>query len=330
MMQSEIEISLMDDGVVVQRWPCTRTAMPDGSPGVIWRGVAYPLLPGDRIEIGAPHRQNQGISHAVVAGEEATWILLQGLPATLQAACGALARNGVEVSRSGRWLGEPADGVAYDWFLRCVGAVDPTVVANVLGAPVAAPATIDAAARVLVLEQRIADLLAELARVELALRHAANTTAPAVPAAPTAPDPALIEALEQLATLRRRIAAAETSPVPPSGAAVRLRDEVAAFLAALRPDVRLLRNSLTVVVGEFESRVGFYRAIRELPSSGARPDGWKTVHAAEKWWESHMSNGRDNTGRAYARFDTKTRQWGLLVGWKSEQAQDIAWLQRQA
>ena len=97
----------------------------------------------------------------------------------------------------------------------------------------------------------------------------------------------------------------------------------------LRPDVELLRDSLTVAVGEFESRTGFYRSIKELPVEGGRPEGWKRVQTAERWWERHVSNGRGNTGRAYARFDTRTRRWGFLLGWKSEQVRDIAWLQNE-
>jgi hypothetical protein len=97
----------------------------------------------------------------------------------------------------------------------------------------------------------------------------------------------------------------------------------------LRPDVELLGDTLTIALGEFASRSAFYRAVQQLPVEGSRPQGWKMLHAAERWWERHVSTGRDDRGRAYARFDTGTRRWQLLLGWKSDQARDIAWLQRQ-
>ncbi len=164
----------MEGGVLVQRWLCTRAIMPDGSPGAIWRGVAYPLLDGDCIDIGPQSVQDRTMRHAVVAGEEASWVLVQGVPRIFEAARRALDSVGLEVSRSGRWLGDPVDGVAYDWFLRCPGALDPAAVAAALGAPPPAATATDRAAAVPILEQRIADLLAELARVEAAMPRIAH------------------------------------------------------------------------------------------------------------------------------------------------------------
>jgi hypothetical protein len=102
------------------------------------------------------------------------------------------------------------------------------------------------------------------------------------------------------------------------------------LLAALRPDILLIRDSLLIAFGEFHSRNGFYKALGELPSSGSRPEGWKMLRGAERWWECHVSTGRNDHGRAYAKYDTTARQWSLLLGWKADQQQDIAWLKRQA
>src|SRR4051812_18335807 len=99
MTESEIDVWVMDGGIRVQRWVCTRNPMPDGSPGVLWRGRVYPLLPDDCIEIGQiPDRPPH---HAVLAGEEASWVLIQGLPAALDAASLALEQGGIVIARSG-------------------------------------------------------------------------------------------------------------------------------------------------------------------------------------------------------------------------------------
>ncbi len=319
----------MDGTTLVQRWPCARVAMPDGSAGAIWRGIAYPLLPGDRIDVGVAAASTAATAHAVLPGEEATWILVQGLPAELDAARAALERAGVVISRTGRWLGEPVGGVGFDWFLRCAGRLDPTAVAALLGAVTPALVAADPAARALVLEQRVANLLAELAGLEQVLRKVTTPAAAPAQLGPAVPDAALRDALEQLAALQARLAELQATPIPRSPVSSRFRDELEAVMQAFRPDVVLLRDCLTVAIGEFSSRSGFYRAINELPVEGGRPGGWKMLQGAERWWERHVSTGRDDTGRAYARFDTRTRRWSLLLGWKAEQPRDIAWLRQQ-
>ncbi len=50
----EIEVIVTDGDRLVQRWMCRRAAMPDGTPGAWWRGALYPLIDGDRIDVGAP------------------------------------------------------------------------------------------------------------------------------------------------------------------------------------------------------------------------------------------------------------------------------------
>ena len=53
------------------------------------------------------------------------------------------------------------------------------------------------------------------------------------------------------------------------------------------------------------------------------------LRGAERWWERHINTGRNDLGRAHARFDTQTRCWNLLVGIKGSQTQDVEWLGRQ-
>lgn len=321
-----IEVLVMENAEIIQRWPCTPTTLPDGVPGVIWRGVAYPLLAGDRIDIGAApssplHR------HLVLSGADASWILIAGLPATLAALRHALEAAGVEVLRIGRWMGDAEGGVAYDWFIHCAGALDPAEIGAVLGQP-DSPPTPDPALRAGVLEQRLAELHADLARLRSSL-HAQQSIASSVAIETPAADPALAAALETIAALQEALQQSAPIPVAIPPAALHLRDEIVALVEGLRPDIRFLRSSLLVVIGEFQSRTAFWRAVAELNPSGARPGGWKALRGVDRWWERHVSSGRDDNGRLYARFDVTARRWDLLLGWKADQTHDIAWLQRQ-
>ncbi len=328
----EIEVTVTDGDRLVQRWMCRRATMPDGTPGAWWRGVPYKLLDGDRIDVSAPEPEpTVQPRHAVLPGEEATWVLIQGSALALDAARASLERGGHKMSRQGRWLGEPVEGCDFDWFLRCDGWVDPDSVAALLGSP-GASADTDPSARIAILEQRLADMRADLASLKAALAQIRR--APPPEARSPEPDPMLIDAFLQIDALQARLAA---EPAPQSIAAqalaptrgeLRLRDELKDALEAFRPDVVLLRDSLMVITGEFSARRAVWRTICELPASGSRPDGWKLLRGTDRWWERHLSTGQTDTGRAYARFDT-SRQWHLLISTKGEQEQDIAWLKRQ-
>lgn len=314
MHQNEIEVLVADGTRFIERAFCSQALLPNGDKGVVWRGVAYRILPGDRIDVGETVEvRPSGPNHAVIPGEEASWVLLQGLAPIRDDAQARLEAAGINVTRSGRWLGEAVNGADFDWFLRCEGARDPAHIAVLLGAAPAAD-TVDDAVRATLLEHRLGDLLAELARLEAALARAMRPPASAHAAPSSAVDIALREALAEVAELRSHLAEApvRVSATNPSG--VRLREEIAAMLFHMRPDIDLARDSLIVASGELTSRAGFYRAIAELPASGTRPDGWKMLRGADRWWERHVSTGRDDAGRAYARFDPVTRRWSFLLG----------------
>jgi hypothetical protein len=87
-----------------------------------------------------------------------------------------------------------------------------------------------------------------------------------------------------------------------------------------------MRDSLTVLSGEFSDRRGFYRAVSELKSEMRDPK-WKKIRGAMGWWERHVSDGQDDSGRIYACLARD--RWHLLVSHKSQQARDIDWLSRQ-
>jgi len=329
-MQREIEIAVFDGETLIQRCPCTLRDLPDGRRGVIWRGVVYPLLPGDRIDVSAGEAQAAPEQpFAVLGGEGSTWVLIRGLADALAEAQARLGAAGIRVARSGRWLGDPVGNVAFDWFLRCEGTLEPHQVRELLGQGSVVNDT--AEARLAVLEQQLLETKAELARLAEQLHKA--TPPPSVPAQPVTPvvperDAALEGALEKIRELQTRLEAVPPRAAPSRPAVGRLEEELAAVLGALRPDVILLRDSLRVVVGEFFSRAGFYRILQELPVEGGRPRGWKALRGAERWWERHVPTGQDDTGRAYACFDPMVRRWNLLVSWKEEQSRDIEWLKR--
>jgi hypothetical protein len=294
--------------------------------------VLYPLLADDRIDVGAVEAAAPADPpYTVIAGEDSTWVLIQGLSGALSDVRLRLEAAGIAVSRSGRWLGDMAGDVAFDWFLRCEGEGGSARVAEVLGERRAVGD--NAEARVAILEQHLMEMRAALASLADQLGRAK----PAPPAASqqiqsdTAERDATLQvALERVRELEAQLDAVPTRAAPMRPATVRLGEELGAALAALRPGVSLIRDSLQVAVGEFASRGAFYRLLQELPISGGRPEGWKALRGAERWWERHVSTGQDDSGRAYARFDPVSRQWDLLLGWKGEQARDIDWLTRRA
>lgn len=76
-------------------------------------------------------------------------------------------------------------------------------------------------------------------------------------------------------------------------------EEISTAMAALLPEMTLLRDSLTVASAEFRDRAGLYRALAELNIGAARlPSSWKKLQGLDAWWERHVSNGQDDTGRA--------------------------------
>jgi hypothetical protein len=191
MSSEEIEVMVTEGAQLVQRSPCTVHSLPDGRRGVLWRGVVYPLLPGNRIDLAAVTTDaTPAKAHlAVLLGEQETWVLLDGMPSAVAAMRSALAANRVSVTRTGRWLGDPVDGVAYDWFLRCDGHLDVAVLSGLIGEQTSASP--DPAARVAVLEQQLLEAKADLARLDTALRKAIARPAELPVRGPPEPDPAL-------------------------------------------------------------------------------------------------------------------------------------------
>jgi hypothetical protein len=329
-MRSEIEVAVYEGKTLIQRCLCSSQELPDGRPGVIWRGVLYPLLPGKRIDVAAAERQEPWDQpFAVLPGEGATWVLIRGPASALTEARARLEATGIRMTRAGRWLGDPIDDVAFDWFLRFDEILDAGEITERLGRDPVDQYT--AEARLIILEQHLIEMKAALA----GLAEQLNNSASLPPEPPHADqqqtnerDVILEKSLAKIRDLEAQLAALPQRSVAMRSPTVRLQEELTSVLKALRPDITFLRDSMQVAVIEFHSRGVFYRMLHELPVAGGRPDGWKALRGAERWWERHLSTGQDDSARAYARFDLAARQWEVLIGWKGEQARDISWIKQ--
>ena len=108
---------------------------------------------------------------------------------------------------------------------------------------------------------------------------------------------------------------------------IRLQDEIGVILETLLSNLNLVRDSLTVAAVEYSNRRALYRALADLAGAvGRLPSQWKAVQGATAWWERHVSDGQDNTGRLYARLVSSSQCWDVLISDKAEQTRDIAWL----
>lgn len=332
-------IAVMDGNELLETRICAFVQLPDGRAGAIWHGLAFPLSGTGGIDIGGPsvplaechplreiHRR-----FGIIDGEGEAYILLEGLSAACEAAASAVRGAGVAVLRTGRYLGEPLEGLDADWFIRIVRPDRSLslndVLAPLLGTQVASPAKQpgdNLRARVLEAElligrAREAALQADLARLRMSAATSATEAG--------AQNALLEEALEKERCLRAEaeLQAASSASRPRPNAPARLRDEIETVLTALLPRITLLRDSLNVVSTEYAGRRSLWRLLGELHGTTGAPQGWRKVQGVDHWWERHVSNGRDDAGRIYARWN-KERTWGVLVSHKCEQTRDITWL----
>jgi hypothetical protein len=357
-MHATAPVRVLDGTDLLEERDCRLLRLRDGRPAAVWRGMAYPLREGGTIDITEPgeppaeclpwpivaKREFGSQRWALVEGVEEAWVLVEGSVTERDGIALKLRSAGVEVLRVGPWFGDSPEGCAADWFIRVAWRPDRGNLGELVGAVLGAPANgegigsgaVEELRRNLIraeferlrrqgsaLQERVAQLLEELG-ASAALRDRV--------AALEAELEKLGRAAEEIGTASPAIehgdspAAADKAPVRP---AQRLQNEVAAALQALLPEMELLRDSLTVACAEYRDRSALYRALRELGQRGqGLPSGWKKLHGVEGWWERHVSNGQDDTGRIYATAPRGKRGWSVLVSHKSEQARDIAWLKR--
>ena len=338
-MADQREIAVMDGAEALETRLCDVWVMPDGRPGAAWRGLVFPLADGDRIDISQSAVPVQACRaaaraarsrYAVITGATEAYVLVEGDRVAADAAAVALRGAGIKVLRIGRYLGDPPAGVTPDWFIRIAAVADEAIDAALAGvfdrsANDPAPALQELRIRLLETDllaarRREAGLQAELARLR---QRAADTAEEA-----TFQQALAEEALSEEQRLRALAEAQAAAPVPRPAVPARLQEEVALVLATLLPKLQLLRDSATVVAVEFAGRRALWRALGELHTSAMPPAGWKKIHAADGWWERHVSNGQDDAGRVYARRGDGGG-WGVLVSHKGDQPRDLAWLARQ-
>lgn len=365
-MSATLLVNVREGADILDTRQCRSVVLPDGRPGAVWRGLAYPLRPDGSIEVTdsavppaacrRPEPAPVRIAHAVIEGAEEAWLVVAGSVADRDFAATRLKYGGIAVLRTGPWLGDPVEGVAADWFVRFARPAGGEPLASLVESLVGAPAASPADAGELRLRLIEAELTSSRAR-EAVLRHELERTRAANTSATAPPDPEVVALREDLAAERaireatevaladatRALVDAQTaaeatrttqrsaSPArPQGGGGRRIADEVETVLSTLLPAVRLLRDGLTVVSAEFRERGGLYRALAELQPPPARlPAAWKKLQGVDGWWERHVGTGEDDAGRVYARWEAVDRRWAALVSHKGEQAHDIAWLRRQ-
>jgi hypothetical protein len=328
-----IMAAIVDVDQPIETRPCRLVHLPDGTRGALWRGLAWPIGVGDRIDIAGPaypllaQEPPPGTLFGLIDGAEEAWLVLDGSVTIRDTAASALRKSGIIVLRSGPWLGDPVDGVAGTSFVRFVRPeaddLRETVKKILEGAVAPAAARPRPADQVRALTVELMEARAKLARVQLAVAEQRSSTSADIEAELVAMRQENVGMLKEIADLRHQLAETVTIRPETGRAAGRLQDEIANFVAALRPDLRFLRDSMTVLAGEFADRRSLYRAVVEL-NSDTLVRGWKRIHGAPGWWERHISNGQDDSGRIYARPAGKC--WDLLVSHKSQQARDLSWL----
>jgi len=355
-----MRVSIYDGDNPLYEEDCPPARLADGTDAVVWRGLAYPLLEGGRIDVSgraeapaaapilAARQAVDAQAFAFVDGDDTAYLLLRGSVLDREAAAAALRRAGRSVVRSGRYLGEPPEGFEPDWFVRFEKrgkdlADLPAALGGVLGVAAtdaAAPEHGDLRVRLLTAElaetrARAATLAAQVARLELrraeaeaAARSASAGTAQAVAAATVV----LQESLEDERRLRAEAEARslETSarPAPPTTSAQkRASTEFETAVTVLLPRVRLLRDSATVAALEYRDRAALYRELRGIGNATEGPPaGWKKLQAAGGWWERHVGNGDSDAGRLYARYNGAEKVFDLLISKKGDQPRDLQWL----
>lgn len=327
----------------------------------IWRGLAYPLLTGDRINIAGeakvPHSavsvresgQTPDVPvFSVVDGDETAYVLLAGSVAQRENVATVLSESGCGVLRVGRYLGEPQDDFAPDWFIRftkqssSLERLTGRIQEATRVVLVDSEASVGAALRLRLLmaelaqaRSRSASLAAEVSRLRVARAQAASSEAVGSEEAKQALEDeraGLLAALEEEARLRAEAEARAQDAAklarPPAARGVEA--EVASVVSCLLPHIHLLRDSLSVAAIEYRDRGALYRALAQIREQGPRlPNTWKKLRGLERWWERHVSDGADDQGRIYARFNDRDRSFDTLVSHKGEQARDLNWLKSQ-
>lgn len=352
-------VAIFDNGKLIDEADCRIVFLRDGRQAAIWRGLAYPVHPGQRIEpsgeafLPGECRDPTPKVHCrwTTTNGPDPYLIIEGSVLDAESAAAIIRQEGVLVARVGRYLGDPVQGLPGDWFVKFERPDVPNIedwLARVLGpefAPGAgAQATDPKDLRISLLSATISaakrhqDELHErlVAAVErLASREGSFTDQVNVLRAELETEQAKLEAERgQRAEAEKKVAdmldAAAHQPRTAAPSATKLKDEVQTVVTSLLSRIEFIRDSLVFASSELSDRGPLYRALAELNFGQDRmPPAWKKVQGATGWWERHVSSGHDDAGRIYARLDPSTRRWQALVSHKGDQPRDIHWLARQ-
>jgi hypothetical protein len=330
-----IIVTVVESDQPIETRSCRLVYLPDGRRAALWRGLAWPIGTGEQIDIAGPAypvmtQDSTGSAFGLIEGAEEAWLVLDG-PGTLRdAAAGALRQAGIAVLRSGPWLGDAVDGVVGTSFICFVrpqtGNLRDKVAEILDGILFPSPEKFDPVDRVHALTVELAEARAAIAHLQMSQSEARSTLAYDNENELASVRQENAALLQEIIDLRRQLTEAAPNRPEPSRTAGRLQNEISTLLETIRPDLRLLRDSLTVLAGEFSDRRSLYRAMLEL-DAGTLGHNWKRIQGAPGWWERHVSNGQDDSGRIYAR--RVQGRCDLLVSHKSQQARDISWLEKQ-
>ena len=331
MSEEFLIVKIGDSNGLIETRRCRILHLPDDARAALWRGLAWPLGDGNMIDVTGPaftllpEETPAAPGFGLIEAEDEGWLVLDGSVVVRDAAARALRQAGITILRSGPWLGDPVDGVAGTGFIRFIrpSANDlREAIAKILQKSVNPPsAPTDPGERIRALTVELLETRAALARSDAEPREASSETA--IELSRVQQENAAL--LQENFDLRQQLGESVAVHQDASRPAGRLQNEIALLLASFRPDLRFLRDSLTVVSAEFADRRGCYRALLELgPEALGR--SWKKIQGPASWWERHISNGRDDSGRIYVR--RAERSWDVLVSHKSQQSRDVAWLAR--
>lgn len=338
---------------------CQLTELADGRKAAIYRGQAYPILAeGNVIDVGgegypaqpsaAPPDRMLTRAISIMSGVDSSYVLLAGDGLECEVMVGRLRAGGVEVLRSGRYLGEPVDGMSADWFIRLAPGQRDRVrelldAAQLTSRPSTAEAPSDVRLRVAEMDLSTLRVRAELAERALADARAVlnakarlETDRDALRTLVENERALRIEA-ERQASAAREQALAAAAAIPAETAASRrpssrqIGARSATLLSALVPHIEFLRDSLECLTVEFSDVEAVCRALLDLgQASRGMPPQWKALQGVSGWIEkSRVANGTDSQGRVYARLvDGPAGRWQVLISHKSEQSRDVEWLRR--
>lgn len=363
--QSFREVLIYQSGEYVESRNCRLVPLPGGAPGVLYRGLIYPLVADERLDLAGPAFVPDAIApaaptpapvrHLLVAGEQAGYVLVVGDVADRERIAALIRGGGASVSRTGRYLGEPiGDELMPDWFVRFdLAGGDFARIEQALAEafphddhppqPTEVLRSRLLMAEIIALKAEQARLATENARLRLEL---AETVAAAGAVSAETSERVREEHTELVATLTASLAAEAKAreeaevlaaslpanlPSPTMSASKSLTREVATIMRTAFPRVRLLRDGELTLTLEYRDRAGVYGALAQINPDKFPADAasWKKLQGLDGWWERHVSDGTSDAGRLYARRASEDRMIELLASTKREQLRDIAWLRRQ-